>query len=185
MTMATHRIKQNRVGNWVAYTSGKHVQYFYSTHLAGSGRGADDQREQAEQWLRERNAAQVEADHGAQLTSLWLGHSRTQLTVDTTDAGYAAALVQAAVRRQLPVSSAIVQKGRTLGRRVAHIRVTFTPRIYDLRVQRSQSGTMAELLAVSDAGRAYLDAECYHFAVDSLAGYVEDAITAGLRVQTQ
>jgi hypothetical protein len=180
-----HAIRENRYGNWAAYTGGRHVCYFYASHLAGSGRGAGDQRAQAEQWLRERNAAQVEADHGAQLTSLWLGHSRTQLTVDTTDADYAAALVRAAETRLLPVRTDIVDKGRA--KRVPHLRVTLTARTYDIAVEQSYAPHALVLRGLTEEGQQWLQAGKLTSAAvwrDELARIIADAVQDGMRVRT-
>lgn len=171
-------IKQNRYGNWNGYVSGRKVAEFGTSHHHVNA------QQDAEQWLREKNLAEVEAEHGDVLSSLWLGHSRTALSVDTPDPHYAAALVTAAENRQLPVRATVVQIGRTLGTRRPHIRVTITARTYDLRVQRSSADHLRELVAVSDEGRAYLDGEAWSFSAAHLGAFVDDAINAGLRVQT-
>jgi hypothetical protein len=184
-----HSIKQNRYGNWAAYTSGKHVQYFFNSHLAGGNAGADDQQQQAEAWLLARNRERVVAEHGADLARLERGVNRTALSVTTTDVGFAAALVQVAEERQLPVLATPVLIGRA--KRVPHIRVTV--RYADVDIEVSGIGESVLLFSGQSAeGIDWLDEHLqsgprlgssraveHRFA----GAIIEGAADAGLRVR--
>jgi hypothetical protein len=119
-------IRENAWGNWAGYISGKHATYFFA-HQHG-----DDQQTQAEAWLRDTYAAEVQQVYGSQLARLAQGSNRTVLEVDTQDALLAHALVAAAEAKQLPVLATPVEKGRAT--RTAWIRVTVRAAEWDIEV---------------------------------------------------
>jgi hypothetical protein len=189
--MATHRIKQNRYGNWAAYTSGKHVQYFFNSHLAGGNAGADDQQQQAEAWLLAQNRAEVLAKHGADLARLQRGFNRTTLEVTTTDVGFAGALVAIAEERQLPVLATPVLIGRA--KRVPHVRVTVRASAHDIEVAGSGESVLL-IHGTSPEGVDWLHENVQHEPWQALAGrlgvehrfiasIIEGATAAGLSVR--
>jgi hypothetical protein len=109
-------------GLWKGYVSGRSARQFFG----------DNQEAQAQAWLLQQNRAEVEARWGARLAQLQFGHNRTALSVDTQDVGLAAALVQVAEEKQLPVLAVPVEKGRA--KRQAWIRITVKAAAHDIEV---------------------------------------------------
>jgi len=184
-------IRPNAWGNWYGYISGKQAALFTNGHVAGGNAGADDQKAQAEAWLRDQLRAEVLRVYGADLARLQRGFNRTTLEVTTTDVGLAGALVAIAEERQLPVLAAPVLIGRAT--RVPHVRVTVRASAHDIEVAGSGESVLL-IHGTSPEGVDWLHENVQHEPWQALAGrlgvehrfiasIIEGATAAGLSVR--